>query len=285
MLPLMITFTAYSQSVISDGSIYMIQVGNTGSANGFVHQLKVGKSNDDSVHFEITGEFGLAPGEYLKVADKIFKYDEANPVLLYDYKLDTGNVFYFDGFGRKDSFSVDSMKMIKTLDGIERKQWFLNLMGEDLGKDFTVIWVEGLGEGIQGWDWTNYGTFHMPFVQAICQNEDVISWRGASGVWKGNQSPEASCDFEALDKLLGTNEASVDLGFSVYPNPTDGGLSIESREGLMSISIFSQLGELMQLKAVSGDHAQIDLSGIPKGVYLIQAVTKKGSATRLVVLD
>ena len=61
---------------------------------------------------------------------------------------------------------------------------------------------------------------------------------------------------------------------SIYPNPTDGILNIESN-GLMTISVMNMLGQkIMEMSAT--DYAVIDLSNCESGIYLVRIGTENG---------
>ena len=69
-------------------------------------------------------------------------------------------------------------------------------------------------------------------------------------------------------------EEAITSSASIYPNPTDGILNIESN-GLMTISVMNMLGQkIMEMSAT--DYAVIDLSNCESGIYLVRIGTENG---------
>ncbi|WP_162127057.1 T9SS type A sorting domain-containing protein [Flavobacterium phycosphaerae] len=73
------------------------------------------------------------------------------------------------------------------------------------------------------------------------------------------------------DCSLSTNEPETTT-LALAPNPTNGKVFFSNPKGLFTtISVVNQLGQLVinSFDCVQGDNS-VDLSGLPKGVYLIQ---------------
>lgn len=70
---------------------------------------------------------------------------------------------------------------------------------------------------------------------------------------------------------------------SVYPNPTQGLVTIEA-EAIQSVSIFNSLGQKVFEGAVGGDVFTYDFSQQEAGVYIIKVETAQGVATKRVML-
>lgn len=67
-------------------------------------------------------------------------------------------------------------------------------------------------------------------------------------------------------QLLGVTAQAVPL--NIYPNPTDGLLSIDTQQ-IVPYYVFSPLGQLLQEGSLQGSQTQIDLSALPTGVYYL----------------
>ncbi|MEX0995620.1 MAG: T9SS type A sorting domain-containing protein [Flavobacteriaceae bacterium] len=63
--------------------------------------------------------------------------------------------------------------------------------------------------------------------------------------------------------------------FKIYPNPTSGILSVESKLPISSISVYTLLGQ--QIQKTTGN-SQIDLSKIKSGIYLLKIEDKNGNS-------
>ena len=68
----------------------------------------------------------------------------------------------------------------------------------------------------------------------------------------------------------------------VYPNPVDGILNIDCQDA-REIRVYNPLGSLLKAVTVEGDRVQVDMSELPCGTYLIQAVGDSRVATARVV--
>lgn len=69
----------------------------------------------------------------------------------------------------------------------------------------------------------------------------------------------------------------------VYPNPTNGSLKIET-ENMESISIYNVLGEKLFEASAAGNRFEYDFSPHEVGIYLVRIQTKKGMATKQVMV-
>lgn len=76
---------------------------------------------------------------------------------------------------------------------------------------------------------------------------------------------------------------------NVWPNPTSGVLRIstENIKGKIEISIVNALGEEIkkQHKEIQNDLYELDVSEVPKGIYLLRIETEKGVLTKKVLVN
>jgi hypothetical protein len=73
----------------------------------------------------------------------------------------------------------------------------------------------------------------------------------------------------------------------IFPNPSLGIFTIENPGNITRIEVCSVTGEIILEKKISADHAMIDLSGFPPGVYFARCFGdgKFVSAVKLVLAD
>ena len=69
----------------------------------------------------------------------------------------------------------------------------------------------------------------------------------------------------------------------VYPNPTQGRLTIEA-ENIHQVSIYNLIGEKLLEDVINGGVVEVDLVGFSKGLYLIRVATEKGILTKKVTV-
>lgn len=78
------------------------------------------------------------------------------------------------------------------------------------------------------------------------------------------------------------------IGLEAYPNPTDGVITITffSMEGPVEIKVMNALGKLVKLekKFQPGPGHTIDLSGLPSGMYYIQATANQKTMTKKIII-
>ena len=79
------------------------------------------------------------------------------------------------------------------------------------------------------------------------------------------------------------NESARRIEVAVYPNPTDGELNVRA-EGRFDLNVYSVNGTLVLAQEGLDSEARIDLSGLSKGVYLVEVKTAEGSAMSKVVV-
>ncbi len=84
---------------------------------------------------------------------------------------------------------------------------------------------------------------------------------------------------------IATHERPNDLKITVYPNPTEGMLTIELKDipGKWHLTMYDQMGKLLMTHASGNQTETIDFSGFPPGVYMVQIATSEGSYTTRVI--
>jgi hypothetical protein len=80
--------------------------------------------------------------------------------------------------------------------------------------------------------------------------------------------------------LPGFEQSAINL----FPNPTTGLLQITGIEGDYSVEVFNVVQELVHTTNLTGN-GQIDLTALPKGVYMVKIKTNSFYLTRKVVLQ
>lgn len=97
---------------------------------------------------------------------------------------------------------------------------------------------------------------------------------------------EGSAWFEQFTTIHQDCEAvseDPDLLVKVYPNPTQGHITIEA-EQINCVSVYNQMGQKVFESVASGDAFEMDLGGLEKGLYVIQIATVNGLLTKPVML-
>lgn len=79
------------------------------------------------------------------------------------------------------------------------------------------------------------------------------------------------------------NESACQIEVAVYPNPTDGELNVRTN-GRFDLNVYSISGSLVLAQEALNGEARIDLSGLSKGVYVVEVKTAEGTAVNKVVV-
>jgi hypothetical protein len=98
---------------------------------------------------------------------------------------------------------------------------------------------------------------------------DQIEYKKAGWEVLSDQIKTLSGNPVANPDYLTTQESS-DVSFTLYPNPTNGQVRIQSDEFIESIRIFTLDGRMHRQIPVQGTSGFIQLSGLSSGVYLIE---------------
>jgi hypothetical protein len=80
-------------------------------------------------------------------------------------------------------------------------------------------------------------------------------------------------DFFVLEPIAGVNDNSS-FEFSVYPNPSNGLINIQSEIAIDEIKIYSLQGILIE------NSSEIDISHLSSGIYFIEVLYEKGKSVQ-----
>ena len=69
----------------------------------------------------------------------------------------------------------------------------------------------------------------------------------------------------------------------IYPNPTSGEVAVKY-EGLKHISVVNPLGQLVYDVDVHLNQVNVDLSGVIKGVYIVQIEANERQIVRKIIV-
>ncbi len=96
----------------------------------------------------------------------------------------------------------------------------------------------------------------------------------------GCQSADDLC-YDVLT-VVSVEDIALEKGLSIFPNPTDGLLYIESNEIPDNIEVFDVIGQRID---VDYQNNTVDMSKQVAGVYFLRVTYEEGSATRRIVVE
>ncbi|MBB4806276.1 hypothetical protein HNP38_001548 [Chryseobacterium defluvii] len=99
-------------------------------------------------------------------------------------------------------------------------------------------------------------------------------WQGTGNVLQGNF---AFLQINSVD-ALGVKSVEIDLESSVYPNPAKEFLNIKSARSMAEFHIFNTSGRKIFSQKNNAETPQLNVSGLPKGNYILQMIDKDGNS-------
>ncbi len=166
------------------------------------------------------------------------------------------------------SVSPDKVALATTEDGylIEAAYAWTTINRNNV--DFTA---EAGGKILFDVDFINFYAPNYP--QELYWGSDQNCWVNMDHAGRMEFSPEAVAPNAIKEDVLNDN-------FTMYPNPVHNVLMLNNISNVNTINIYSISGKLISRISNSGNNAQIDVSNLPAGMYLIMMDTDKGSSAK-----
>lgn len=111
------------------------------------------------------------------------------------------------------------------------------------------------------------------------------TWDVVYSYTDGNGCADSVTQQIIVDLCTGINQHANDEEMIVYPNPTNGTITISGVEAYTSVAIYNMLGEIIHTQANSSDKTEIDLAAFPAGVYFLQVTSGNGFVTKKIVKE
>lgn len=94
-------------------------------------------------------------------------------------------------------------------------------------------------------------------------------------------------------KVIVTDTTDVNVGemtldettVGLFPNPTKGQVHIDSKHTLRSVEIVGVNGVMVENKQVDVNDLDLDLTGLPRGVYVLRLVTDEGVVNKKIIMN
>lgn len=90
----------------------------------------------------------------------------------------------------------------------------------------------------------------------------------------------------ALSSTLGVEDFSLNSS-SIYPNPSNGNFSVETKTGLDQINVYSQLGALVETIDLkdNSNTIEVSLKNLQKGVYLVELKNGSDKTWKKIIIE
>lgn len=185
---------------------------------------------------------------------KVWKtYNGISEILLYDFTANVGDSLVC-GYG--DYFVLDSIS-IEQIGGVDRKKFWFGLEYDFTGEPYAMeTWIKGIGSDL-GLLYCGSYYFCGGYYRALCFHQD------GELIW---QNPEYdACVITSVEEIN-------DKVISVYPNPAMEKVTIDGVEAA-EVKVYNAIGQ--RVKMVRGTN-EINVSGLPEGVYLLRIADIEG---------
>ena len=85
---------------------------------------------------------------------------------------------------------------------------------------------------------------------------------------------------------MAISDAEEPLVWSLTPNPAHGSATVQCEVGMTSVEVLTVKGERIMLRDMAGEQTcTLDLSGLSKGIYIVQVTTAQGTAARKLAVE
>jgi hypothetical protein len=267
LLLLLSNFISFAQSTkdpyipILDGDKvwYTANRGEFGDLSKTIYIMGDTEIIDGKVYTVITSEDG---GVYRPTREdvserKVYVNWGAGDFLLYDFSLEVGDSIFLY-WGAHLWYDVIAIEYVETIVGL-RKAWFLS---SSISGELLPVWIEGIGSmaGLfepafqPNLNWWN-------FPELLCfKKDEVMEYKSINGINLG-------CELE----FIGLTEYNTTSHVSIYPNPTNSVITINSQDlsPKIEINITDLLGKTHYKNTVFLN-TSFDISFLSQGIYLLK---------------
>ena len=176
--------------------------------------------------------------------------------VLYDYNAIVGDEW---------EIKVGTQSLVMHVDAVE--------LYEYEGRQYKILQVSDEGNLFSGMIVCGIGHLTSFFPEKLINQGKGYRVEGIRCFWQNGglvfKYGDRDCD-EVYEEFhdYGMDEPAMAEGFKVYPNPTDGVITISSAKGT-EYRITNLMGQTLMTGQINGENQQIDVSTLPQGMYFI----------------
>jgi hypothetical protein len=82
-----------------------------------------------------------------------------------------------------------------------------------------------------------------------------------------------------------TTNVNTSIGVNVYPNPSNGNITLENISGANTISLVDMTGRTLKSVPVNAERMTVNFAGVQAGKYLVQITGEQMNETRTIVFE
>jgi len=208
-------------------------------------------------------------------------------------------------------YSLNPLNLNTTLIGMHNNAGVM--IGIDVDNNGNLYGIDGVDDNLYSIDPTTGAAtiigplgFDIRFAQDLGIDPTTGNIYGTLFQLDQNATPATTGGLYSIDKTTGTATAigtpgrdeytvcaikgtSLSIsentieGLRVYPNPTNGNLLINAKENIENIKVINLAGQEVMTVDNNGLNAQLDLSNLPSGAYILKIATDQTVATYQIV--
>ncbi len=88
-----------------------------------------------------------------------------------------------------------------------------------------------------------------------------------------------------LEDIVGVSEHALRQSISIYPNPAKEMLHISCDNGISSVRIMNQVGQLILIRQTDATGFTINVSNLETGLYFVEIATEEGTITEKILIN
>jgi hypothetical protein len=115
---------------------------------------------------------------------------------------------------------------------------------------------------------------------SVVYNNTENTRYNVTAIWNGRETDFSNTIY--LGPSVEVESISASHGMEVFPNPTKGLINIQNTD-IQHVVIYSITGQKVFEQTLNGDKVVINLTSLPKGIYMMNVTTKEGNETIKVV--
>ena len=235
-----------------------------------------------SVFGQCWGKLEFQCNDVLSIADEM----HPSPVYL------DNRIFHAD-----DTLSMVVIQC-ENVSGMEFKKGLLIMKARMLDEQDRLLWEAGLAAPIESWTdkESRYYGFRLWSKWLYFRNYPTGNYRIKAWVDSLYMDGEYTVYCDSIQELssktvsfrIENGSAVKDCAEStlrVFPNPTSEQLNVTCGEEMRSIALFNPTGQQVLRVNPNAPQAELQVSGLPRGLYLLKVETAGGTAVRKVVVE
>lgn len=247
-----------------EGKLMIYDEGSFGSNSDFTSNIIIGDNNCHHISYVRNGNAGSIYIDGVNVGSHTSNYT-LSTTDLYSLGQEWDNLNTTPSPSQFYNGEIDELRIWNTARTVSQIQ--ANMNNELIGNEVGLVAYYNFNQGIPSANNSGVGTLVDNTASGLNGNLNNFALNGATSNWIENlcSRTTSSTNNILLEKIT----------VKLFPNPTSNQLTIVSDELKISeINIADITGEM--IKTIKGSTNNVNVSGLPSGIYFIQLITEEG---------